>query len=106
MITPAAGGLGSGQAVGCSDSAAAGIVSARSIVGRVLDEQLHATFLQPAATLLGVDECGEMGEIHTMCMDGPTFVCRVAVHETEVRTDETGQYAYLVPGSITLEVKA
>src|SRR5262245_32799294 len=50
----------------------------RSFAGRAYDEDLLADL--PA----GVDACGEYGEFHTFCCDGPEFVREVpfAVGET------------------------
>lgn len=40
------------------------------LLGCVLDRSMMQQLLLPARELFGVDECGEMGEFHTMCMSG------------------------------------
>ena len=52
----------------------------RSFCGRVIDEQ----FIQDLPA--GVDPCGENGEFHSFCVDGPVFSRPLAV--------ETGEYVY------------
>jgi len=52
----------------------------RSFCGRVIDEQFIRDL--PA----GVDPCGENGEFHSFCVDGPVFSRPLAV--------KTGEYVY------------
>lgn len=82
--------------------------AAAAIVGRELDAQLHASFLVPASQRLGIDECGEWGEMHTMCLDGPTFKRRVVLREVGVQQDAGSGHAFLAlhGGCMALEAKA
>ncbi|KAJ1568097.1 hypothetical protein HK405_003653 [Cladochytrium tenue] len=53
---------------------------ARKLCGRVLDNDAVA-LLRSSTTTDGsaIDECGENGEFHTMCLDGRLFSCPVAL---------------------------
>mmetsp|Transcript_7242 Transcript_7242/g.19413 ORF Transcript_7242/g.19413 Transcript_7242/m.19413 type:complete len:361 (-) Transcript_7242:274-1356(-) len=67
-----------------------------------LTREFHATHLEPANAALGVHPCGEWGEFHTMCLDGPTFVSRL---ELEASIQQDADFAWCVPTSIALVPK-
>jgi len=103
--TAAAAGSGTSQNT-TSSSTSEAQEAAAAIVGRELDAALHASFLVPAAQQYGIDECGEWGELHTMCVDGPTFAKRLVLHGKSVQQDSATGHAFMVVTGITLEAKA
>ncbi|KAI9179232.1 hypothetical protein H9P43_005895 [Blastocladiella emersonii ATCC 22665] len=84
------------------------LARAHTHVGRTLDRAALDDWLYPAADLDGVDLCGELGEFHTMVVDGPLFVRgRVDLTRTppdvtpraegaKTAVDPSGEYVYLV----------
>lgn len=73
---------------------------AESFVGRLYDATLLAEF--PAS----VDPCGERGEFHTFCFDGPMFARAIPIQIGEVVSRDGFCFADLMPGSPTgLSVK-
>jgi diphthamide synthase (EF-2-diphthine--ammonia ligase) len=63
-----------------------------SLVGRTYD----AAFL--AALPAGVDPCGERGEFHTFCHQGPMFASDIAVHVGEIGLRNGFWFADVLPG--------
>lgn len=96
----AQGGSGDGDAAG-------GRAAAVALVGQELTQQLVADMLGPLCEKLGLDVCGEWGEMHTMCIDGPTWKSRLVLKGSVggVGESEGGEFAWLVPGEVTLEPK-
>ena len=77
----------------------------RAVVTCVDPEQLSKTFAgreYDAAFLsdlpAGVDPCGERGEFHTFCFDGPMFVNEIDVHVGETVSRDGFCFTDLVPG--------
>ncbi|MGQ0539086.1 MAG: hypothetical protein ACT4R6_09090, partial [Gemmatimonadaceae bacterium] len=62
-----------------------------SFVGRLYDAALLADL--PA----GVDPCGERGEFHTFCFDGPTFASEIAVQVGETVSRDGFCFADVMP---------
>ncbi|KAL6764628.1 hypothetical protein V8C86DRAFT_2473620 [Haematococcus lacustris] len=79
---------------------------ASQLLGQRLTPDLHARLLLPAHQALGVDECGEYGEFHTMVLCGPTF-SHTLHWQHHVGQDLNKDYpvAYLVHDSVTLQSK-
>lgn len=65
---------------------------AESFVGRLYDSALLAE-LPPA-----VDPCGERGEFHTFCFDGPMFARAIPIQVGEIVSRDGFCFADLVPG--------
>ena len=59
-------------------------------LGRELDKKFYDDILE----LGGVDVCGEGGEYHTVVTDGPTFMKKIEILETEKKKLEGG-FGYL-----------
>ncbi len=72
-VAAGANGAGTGAAGGKAEARefpAVGEHGPEGLLGCVLDRGMMQRLLLPARELFGVDECGEMGEFHTMCISG------------------------------------
>jgi len=67
-----------------------------AFVGRPYDSALLADL--PS----GVDPCGERGEFHTFCFDGPMFASRIVAQVGETVSRDGFCFADLVPGDAQL----
>ncbi|KAJ3364850.1 hypothetical protein GGF32_001028 [Allomyces javanicus] len=68
---------------------------AHTVVGTPLDRTALRSWLEPAALRDAIDLCGEMGEYHTMVLDGPLFAHGPVDLAGHAAVDPSGEYVYL-----------
>ncbi|KNE58085.1 hypothetical protein AMAG_04905 [Allomyces macrogynus ATCC 38327] len=68
---------------------------AHTVVGTPLNRTALRSWLEPAALRDAIDLCGEMGEYHTMVLDGPLFAHGPVNLHGQSAVDPSGEYVYL-----------
>ncbi len=76
-------------------SVVASLDPVRDVLGEALTRELHARVLVPCGAAMGVDEAGEYGEFHTVCVDGPTFSAPLRLETSKCHDPPGSEYAYL-----------
>lgn len=76
----------------------------RDVLGQIITPDLHRDVLIPANQIYGIDECGETGEFHTICLDACTFASRLELEYTKDAADGA-EYAYLIVSKVSAHQK-